>query len=595
MASIRTQGPANNSTTGSLLREAVSIVLPLTAQPEPRGGSGAPSRRLELPSPDKAERPGYRCAIRLRTDGRTVDGARSSSHAVASALRVLDGANGVRPARVIRRRGFDRALRERHPGGNGSPTLTAEELALLFHLPVPGTPLLMAPPRIAPPPLPQRAGKVICLSEDPDRRPVVLSQADSLQHVHVLGPTGSGKSSLLTSMILDDVRAGRGVGVIDPNKGDLVRAVLERIPNSERGRVILIDPARRDLPVGINILECSDPEEAELLSDSVVSIFRRHFEQFWGPRTDDVLRSAILTLLLHGDATLCEVPLLLQQPRARARYLSGLDDPIGLGSFWRQYDDISDSQRQQVIGPVLNKLRAFLLRRTVRNMLGQPRSTVDLGAAMDSGGIVLVSLAKGTLGEETGRLLGSFILARAWQEVQRRADRPEDQRRDFNWYLDEFPDYLSLSRSLDEVLVEARGYRVGLVLAHQHIGQLRGSTRDALMANGRTRIVFQCGADDARALAHEFEPQLGARQLQELQERQVAVRLCEGRHTLPPFTGITPDVPPSLGEEHGRSIAEASLARHGRSRATVEADLIARLRDRGFAFTEGRSTDEGPV
>ena len=468
--------------------------------------------------------------------------------------------------------------------------LTAEELALLFHLPVPGSLLRARPLRILAPRISAASGKVICHSEDDERRPILLSAEDSRQHVHILGPTGSGKSALMTCMALDDIAAGRGVGVIDP-KGDLIRALLERIPDSARERVILIDPVRRDRPIGLNVLECSDPEEQELLCDSVVTIFRRHFEQFWGPRTDDVMRSAVLTLLRHGDATLCEIPLLLLQKDARKKYLRGLDDPIGLGSFWRQYDEMSDAQRLQVVGPLLNKLRAFLLRRTVRNILGQPASTVDLGAAMDSGAIVLVSLAKGLLGEETSRLLGSFIVARVWQEVQHRADRPESARRDFSWYLDEFPDYLSLTQSLDDVLVEARGYRVGLVLAHQHMGQLRGSTRDAVIANARTRVVFQCSLDDSKYLAQEFEPYLSARQLQNLQSFQVAVRLCVARHTLPPFTGTTAMLPPSLGEDHARFTAESALARDGRPRAEVEAALIQRLKDRGFKVDNDRSSE----
>jgi hypothetical protein len=460
--------------------------------------------------------------------------------------------------------------------------LTAEELAQLFHLPVPGAPLKRRPLRIAPPHLGTSAGRIVCLSEDDERRPVLLSNPDTLQHTHLLGPTGSGKSVLMLVMALSDISAGRGVGVID-TKGDLIRALLERIPDSAQDRVILIDPSRKEMPVGLNVLQASDPEEHELVCDSTVTIFRRHFEQFWGPRTDDVMRSAILTVLRGTDPTLCEVPLLLLQPQARSHYTRGPSDPIGLGTFWRQYDAMSDAARLSAVGPVLNKLRAFLLKRTVRNILGQPRSTIDIGSAMDSGAIVLVSLPKGLLGEETSRLLGSFLTARIWQATLKRADRPEEQRRDFNWYLDEFPDYLNLTQSLDEVLVEARGYHVGLTLAHQHMAQVRGSTRDALSANARTRVVFQCGQDDARYMAREYEPWMNERQLRNLQRFQVAVRLCSGGRTLPPFTGVTPPPPDSLGADHAEKVAQASLARVGRPRAEVEAALLVRLKELGFA------------
>ncbi|MGI0130742.1 MAG: type IV secretory system conjugative DNA transfer family protein, partial [Thermoplasmata archaeon] len=439
--------------------------------------------------------------------------------------------------------------------------------------------------RLAPGRLAARRDKVICLAEDESRTPIGIAQSDCRQHIHVLGPTGSGKSTLLLNLALDDILAGRGVGVIDP-KGDLVQALLERIPPSESDRVVLIDPAQRELPVGFNVLACDDSDLHEVVCDHVVTIFKKTYERFWGPRTDDLLRAAILTLLQKPGSTLCEVPLLLLQPEVRQWFIEDLDDPVGLEPFWKEFGAMSEGQRLQVVGPLLNKLRTFLLRRTVRNMLGQSHSTIGMDEVLDNQCILLVSLAKGLLGEETSQLLGSFLVARIWQAATARAGRPESWRADFSLYVDEFQNYLHLPQSLDDVLAEARGYHLGLVLANQHLGQLSTTTREALGSNARTRVIFQCGQDDARYLAREFGPQLGERELRSLRHFQVAVRLCVDGHIEPPFTGITRDAPAGLGDEHAARLMRRSLERWGRPRPTVEAEIRSRLEAEGFSHPD---------
>ena len=195
----------------------------------------------------------------------------------------------------------------------------------------------------------------------------------------------------------------------------------------------------------------------------------------------------------------------------------------------------------------------------------------------------MVSLAKGLLGEETSQLLGAFLVARIWQATMSRASRPESWRPDFNLYLDEFQNYLHLPQSLDDVLAEARGYHLGLVLANQHLGQLGTTTRAALASNARTRVTFQCGQEDARYLAREFGPQLGEHQLRNLRQFQVALRLCVDGHTETPFTGVTRFAPASLGEEQGARLVRCALERWGRPRPLVEAEIRSRLHAEGFS------------
>jgi len=394
--------------------------------------------------------------------------------------------------------------------------------------------------------------------------------------VHLLGSTGAGKTTALLNLAMADIEGGRGVAIIDP-KGDLIRSIVERIPRAEWDRVVLIDPTSREQPVGLNAIACDAPDRRELVADQIVAIFKKLYQRSWGPRSDDVFRCSVLTLLHRPGSTICELPLMLLRPERFSELIESLGDPVVLGPFWQEYQAYSDGERLQRVGPVLNKLRAVLLRPTIRNIFGQSTSTVDLAECMDEGRIVLVSLSKGLLGEETSRLIGALLIARFWQAALARADRPEASRRDFVLYLDEFQNYVHLPNAFDEVLAEARGYHLGLVLANQHLGQLTTPTRDAIAANARTRLVFQCGQDDARTLAREFEPTLGERDLRDLARFEVAVRLCTDGRTGQPFRGRTRPEAPSLGEDHGAELRQHALARFGKDRAEVERELEQRL------------------
>ena len=559
------------SVLGWILDGLFHLVLP--EQPMPQAAPTRTSR--PAPAAAKPSAPGYHAEIRLRVAAGSKAEAKALIHGLTAAFRGFDGANGLRPARVWLSRRFDKMVASRS-GPVGHMILVADELANLFHLPVEIAGFGVAPTRLSPARRPSGDGNIVCLLEDGRQTAVKISPADALHHMQFVGPTGVGKSTSLLNLALGDIEAGRGIAVIDP-KGDLVTDLLLRIPRQHWDRVFLIDPSLRDQPVGLNLLECDDPDQYEVTCDQLVTIFRKTYERFWGPRTDDILRAAVLTLLRHPGSSLCEVPLLLLQPDARKVFTADLHDPVGLQPFWLEYERMTEGQRLQATGPVLNKLRSVLLRPTVRNIMGQSRSTIDLAACMDQGGILLVSLAKGLLGEDTSRLLGAFLVARLWQCAMRRAAQPASDRRDFMLYLDEFQDYLHLPQSLDDVLVSARGYHLGLVLAHQHLGQLTTTTREALAANARTRVVFQCSQEDARYLAREFSPWLGDHHLLNLQAHQVAVRLFRDGRTERPFTGVTLPAPPSLGAEHAAALTAAALARCGRPREAVENEIEQRL------------------
>jgi TraM recognition site of TraD and TraG/Type IV secretion-system coupling protein DNA-binding domain len=517
---------------------------------------------------EKASHPLYRCLVRVAVTSADVASARGRIHALAGAFAGYEGRVGLRRRRV---RAARRKLRLRTLSRRGY-LLSLPELAALAHLPgeraLPG--LARAGARsVAPPPGLPSDGKPLGLSASGE--PVALAVADARYHLHLLGPTGVGKSTLLARLALADLEAGRGAVVIDP-KGDLVEEILERIPAGLEDRVDLLDPLD-PAPPGLNVLEGSDHD---LVVDQLVGIFRRVYERFWGPRTDDILRAALLTLLAAGGrATLADVPRLLSDEQWREQLLLEFEDPVGLEPFWEWYDGLGEAVRAQATGPVLNKLRAFLLRRPVRAIVGQERSTIDVTRALDEGGLLLVRVPKGTLGEDTSRLLGSFVVARVWQAALARASRPEPARPDCALYVDEVHNYLNLPTPLDEMIAEARGYHLSLCLAHQHLAQLPKEMREAIAANARSKLYFQLSPHDAQALAREVEPELAAHDLAHLPRHTAAVRLCKSGETGPAFT-LTTQPLPAGDPERAETVRADARQRKGRAREQVEAQLAER-------------------
>ncbi|HEU0130817.1 MAG TPA: TraM recognition domain-containing protein [Mycobacteriales bacterium] len=479
---------------------------------------------------------------------------RGRAHALASAFALHSGRNRLERHRL---RQPVAALASRRLG-HGS-LLSTLELAGLAHLPtdVAVVGLTRAGARSVPPPpaVPRdpAAGIVLGDADAGPERAVVLRAADARHHVHVSGTTGGGKSTLLCNVVLQNAEAGRGTVVIDP-KGDLITDVLARMSPAQRRGAIVLDPQAPGAPPTLNMLEVPDGVDADLVVEHLIGIFRRIFQQHWGPRTDDVLRAACLTLLRHPPGKLGQVPRLLTDTEFLNPYLLGIEDNPVLGGFWAWYIKQSDAQRAQVVGPVLNKLRAFLLRGFVREVVDQPRSSIDMAEVLD-GGLLLCRVPKGLLGDDTARLLGSFVVAKVWQAATGRAALGEAVRVDAALIVDEFQNFLTLPRSFDEMLAEARGYRLALWLAHQHLGQLSREVGDAISTNARTKLAFTCSPEDAHRFARHFAPELSEHDLAHLAAYQVAVRTVVRGEDQAAFTARTrpprPIGPPA--EPQGRA------------------------------------------
>ncbi|HUA96102.1 MAG TPA: type IV secretory system conjugative DNA transfer family protein, partial [Acidimicrobiales bacterium] len=573
----------------SRLGRLVDLVTPGPAVQAP---ATDPSRGADVTDIlDKAAQPCWAIAIRYAVattatdrqatgrraaDRQAAARLRGRAHAVASAFALFSGRNRLdrhrlrHPAEILAGRRLGR--------GN---LVSVAELAALAHLPTdPAVPGLaraganaVAPPPAVARPNTLRTGasprsidtpKLLGDAQAGGRRPVALAVPDGRYHLHVMGATGSGKSTLLTNLVLGDVEAGRGVVVIDP-KGDLITDLCDRLPETAASRTVLIDPEDPDAAPVLNVLSGPDPD---LAVDNLVGIFRSIFAAFWGPRTDDVLRSACLTLLRHAAATgtstcLADVPRILSDEEFRApRVATVADDTVGLGGFWTSYEGMSEANRAQVIGPVMNKLRAFLLRDFVRQVVGRPDSSFDMGKVLD-GGVCLVRVPKGILGDETARLLGSFVVAKVWQTATHRARLGQAARVDASLVVDECQNFLNLPRSFDEMLAEARGYRLSMVLAHQHLGQLPKELRETVSSNARTKVWFSMSPEDAHVLGRHVAPDVSEHDLAHLGAYTAAARLVVDGEETPAFTLRTRAAPAPI-PGRAQAVRDANRAAHHR-------------------------------
>lgn len=488
------------------------------------------------------------------------------AHGLASAYGSYTARNRLRrrpltdPARVLTARALSRGF-----------LLSGTELAVIAGLPtdlaVPGLDRARAKAVPAPIAVPAGGRGVKPLGRaELGGHAVGLPIGDARQHLHVLGSTGSGKTTAMCHLILDDIHAHRGVVVIDP-KGDLAADLLDRLPADLADRLVLIDP---DQPGGATLNPLAG-DDHDLVVDNVVSIFSKIFQRHWGPRIDDVLRVACLTLMRRTDATLTLIPPLLNDKQFRAAFTVDLDDPEGLRGFWEWYESTPPPLRAQIIGPVLARLRAFLLRDFVRRTLGTARSSFDMGRVLD-GGILIARLPKGQLGEETAKLLGSFVFASVWQAATARARRPEAARRDAAVYIDEAHNVLNLAGSVGDMLAEARGYRLSLVLAHQNLTQLPRDTQLALSANARNKLYFTCSPEDAHQLARHTEPELDEHDLSHLDAYTAAARLVIANRETPAFTLHTRPPLDPLGHtaELRRLVTEHNTATQRREPESTE-------------------------
>jgi hypothetical protein len=404
------------------------------------------------------------------------------------------------------------------------------------------------------------------LATTPDGRPLALNPPDSNMHLLVTGPTGAGKSTFALNAILGDIAAERAVIVVDP-KGDLVSDVLQRMPASRAGDVVVLDASDRT-PVGLNPL--AGTASPELVADQLLGILARTYRDSWGPRTADVLHAALLTLARTPGMTLPALPLLLTDAAFRRRLVGRMDDPLGVEPFWAWYEGLSDEQRAQVIAPTLNKIRPFLMRPQLRAVLGQPQPRFDMRHVFTDRKVLLVNLAQGLLGSEGAALLGTLVLQLFWQQARRRSEITPAKRHPVFVYLDEVRALLNLPVDIGDMLTTARGLGVAFALLAQHLDQFPTELRATVLANARSRMVFQTGARDAAELA-KGHPELEPDDISGLPAYEAYLQLVVNGRVTPYISGRSQPAPPVTSNE--QALRQHSRQRYGVPRERVEAEL----------------------
>ena len=495
---------------------------------------------------EKSEQHTFQATIRIGTTGENTS---LRIRSIISAFKVLEAA-GVR---IREEDSKPSDLNAAHVPWHFPLQLSVKELANFLLLPageeeLPGTPglhpKLTLPPNWYKNPTNQKNDRSFAVSmnaTNPKR--LSISPRDSLEHCHLIGPTGSGKSTAMLHLILSDINAGRSVLVLDP-KTDLVNEVLMRIPEERIDDVVIIDPSD-SCPCGFNPLAFKDYGNPSLIADAVLSVLKEIFSDCWGIYTQDVLTAALLTLVGVEDATLLWLLPLLTDENFRRRITSKVKDRMALRPFWEQFEALRDTEKKQQISPVLNKLRQLTLRPGLRNVLGQAKPKFSLMDLFYKRKVVLVPLNKGLTGGESARLLGSLIVGLTWTLALSRAGIPAEKRHIVEIYIDELQDYLSLPTDLSDALAQARGLGVGLTLAHQYRDQLPINIRSGIDANARNKIVFGLSSKDAKDMA-AMAPELTAEDFMTLPRYQIYTSFQSNGRNTGWIQGKTLSPPPAL-------------------------------------------------
>jgi len=386
-----------------------------------------------------------------------------------------------------------------------------------------------------------------------------IKDVDRRRHIWSLGKTGTGKSTLIANMAIDDLKKGRGMAVIDPH-GDLIDILLDYIPSNRINDVIYFNPADSS-PVTINPLEVRSREEAELAASGLLSIFTKIWANVWSARMEYILRNSFLTLAYIPGSTLADVLKILDDKRFRENIVKKIEDP-NLVHFWEQeYNKMPERLQKEAIAPLQNKVGQFVLSPMIRNIIGHPKGSIDIEEIMNNGKILVANLSQGRIGEDNANLLGAMLITKIQLAAMHRVDMREESRRDFYLYVDEFQNFATTS--FVKILSEARKYRLNLMLANQYMAQIPEEVQKAILGNIGTMISFTAGAEDALILHKEFSEVFSENDLVNLSRFQIAIKLMIDGHSSRPFFAHTLPLPASHNQNKEK-VLSVSKERWGR-------------------------------
>lgn len=532
---------------------------------------------------EKATKLGYKVIVRVLYLSKTTEKATERIQAVLGAFKQFNttNLNGFEGTGLYTGSDFLNAYRARLFNNEGY-ILNIEELASLYHLPH----VSVETPNIAwtsskkgePP-------SNIAIVDDTERmdpgitplgtttfrngqRLFGIKQDDRRRHMYIIGKSGTGKSRLLESLAIRDIRQGEGVAVIDPH-GELIDRIMKFIPKERIKDVVYLNPADKDFPVAFNPLESPEGMREET-AKGFISVLKRMFGFSWGPRLEYVLNHTVMALSEVEGSTMLGIVRMLTDRAYRNKVVSQVSDPV-VQMFWlKEFSSYNDKMATETVAPILNKVGQFTASPIIRNIVGQPKSSIDFSAIMNEGKILLVDLSTGKIGEVNSELLGSLIITKLQLAAMQRAFMPEEERRDFHLYVDEFQNFAT--DSFATILSEARKYRLSLAVANQYIAQMEEAVRDAVFGNVGTLISFRVGATDAAYLEKEFEPVFTQNDIINLDNRHMYLNMLVDGVTTVPFSAMTLDSP-EVTDDLSSVVTAVSREKYGTPREKVEEEI----------------------
>ncbi|HSX09305.1 MAG TPA: DUF87 domain-containing protein [Candidatus Saccharimonadales bacterium] len=383
-----------------------------------------------------------------------------------------------------------------------------------------------------------------------------IKAEDRRKHMYVIGKTGTGKSTLIANLAISDMRNRKGLCIVDPH-GDLCETILNYVPSYRVNDVIYLDPSDLGYAFFMNPLEVKDDYQKELVVSGIIAIFHKIYGNSWGPRLEYILRNTLMTVICLPNPTMLMIPSILTDGEFRKKALEHIDDPI-LRDYWeKEFDLMPDRLKSEAISPILNKIGQFLSSRFIRNVLQNPKSTINLETIMNEGKILLLNLSQGKLGEDNAALLGAMMITQIQLTAMNRVSQAEEDRRDFYLYVDEFQNFATTS--FIKILSEARKYRLNLILANQYIAQIPEDVRASIFGNVGTMLSFLIGAQDSSYMAKEFSERFKEEDLLALGNYQAIVKIAIDSITQSPFLAYTLPLPPTATQNREKVIESSRM------------------------------------
>jgi hypothetical protein len=552
-----------------------------------------PAKTIEAVE-NKVTKPGFDTNIRIVVVSHDEGSAKAHLTNIMSAFQQFSGDTNGLGSRTIRRKGafIEDFLYRYQPlfnlFGNRVSVLNSEELATIFHFPnrqVTTPHIFWLYAKSAPPPA-QVPTEGLYLGQSNYHgieRKVYISEADRMRHMYIIGKTGTGKTEMLKDLILQDIKEGKGLCFMDPH-GDALQDLLQMIPPERAEDVIYFNPADTQRPMGLNLLEAKTEDQKHFAATAVINMMYKLFDPYKtgivGPRFEHAVRNAMLTAMSEEGNTFVEVMRILTDIRFVQELLPKVQDPIVRRYWTDQIAQTSDFHKSEVLDYITSKFGRFVTNKMVRNIIGQSKSSFSFRDVMDNGKILFINLSKGELGEENSSFLGLVLVPRILMSAMSRADTPEDQRRDFYLYVDEFQNFAT--PDFAQILSEARKYRLGLCVANQFIGQVDEEVKNAVFGNVGTLVTFRVGVTDANYLAREFAPVFSEDDLLNIEKYHVYMKTIVKNEPVPPFSmSLQKDMAKQkamMNPKVSEIITEMSRLKYGRDVRLVEQEIARRAK-----------------